>query len=408
MTTMNLEKQTSVKQIDLPEIYLRAKADYRLKKSHLWVYSNEIDTKLTNIKDIAAGIDVIIKNVDQKVMGVGYFNPNTLISARIMRLFDNQPINVKLFIDRIKSALELRELFFTEQCYRLIYGESDFLPGLVIDRFQDIFVVQISTFGMERYLPFIIEALNKIFIDPAILLKNNGKMREIEGLASYVQWQQGTERQDAYLIENGVAFYAPIVNGQKTGWFFDHRTMRYNLSKIAKDKTILDIFCYVGAWGITAAKAGATEVTCTDLSDFAIDYVKKNAQLNNLDNVKTITGDAFDVMQSLHEKEQIFDIVVLDPPAFIPKKKDLAKGIASYRKANLQAMRLVAKNGILISSSCSMHLELDELQTAILLAANKLGRKVQILEYAGQAADHPVHPAIVETRYLKTIIAKII
>ena len=392
----------------LPVLRLNPKADYKLRNGHLWIYSNEIDNKFKAIKSLQPGDEAIIENSMGKALGLAYINPNTLICGRIISFNSSQRPDIDLFMQRIKTALALRKQIFSTDCYRLIYGESDLLPGLVIDRFFDLFVVQISSAGMEKHIDLIIACVDEIFNPKAILLKNDGKMREVEGLASYVAWKKGNESETAYLEENGVKFNVPILQGQKTGWFYDHRMTRDRLRAYVNDKRVLDVFSYIGGWGIQAAAFGAKSVLLNDVSDFALSYAKENAKLNNLINVDTIQGDAFDVMDSLYNQGQNFDVVILDPPAFIPKRKDLGKGIAAYQKANLQAMRLLAPTGgILISGSCSMHLAASELRALIHKAGAKLGKQLQILEQGHQGPDHPIHPAIPETEYLKSLIVKV-
>jgi 23S rRNA (cytosine1962-C5)-methyltransferase len=394
--------------MQLPVLRLNPKADYKLRNGHLWIYSNEIDNKFKAIKTVQPGDEAIIENSLGKTLGIAYINPNTLICGRILSTDSSRVFDRELLITRIKNALALRQQVFAKDCYRLVYGESDLLPGLVIDRFFDLFVVQISTAGMERHINIIIESLDYIFKAKAILLKNDGKMREVEGLENYVSWKKGPESETAYLEENGVKFNAPILQGQKTGWFYDHRMTRARLADYVQGKKVLDVFAYIGGWGIQAGAFGAKQVVLNDISDFALNYVTENAKLNNLTNISTIKGDAFEVMDNLNDSRETFDVVILDPPAFIPKRKDLAKGVAAYQKANLQAMRLLnPEGGILVSGSCSMHLTAEELRAGIHKAGLKLGRQVQILEQGHQGPDHPIHPAIPETEYLKSFIARV-
>jgi 23S rRNA (cytosine1962-C5)-methyltransferase len=394
--------------MQLPVLRLNPKADFRLRNGHLWIYSNEIDNKARSLISIQPGEQVAIENAMGKFVGIAYINPNTLICGRIISLDAKTGFDKSLLINRIKKALELRQQIFSIPCYRLIYGESDLLPGLVVDRFFDCLVVQISTAGMEKFLDQIIEALDQIIQPQSILVKNDGKMREVEGLPNYISWKKGEEKSTTELEENGVKFLAPIMQGQKTGWFYDHRMTRARLCAYVKDQRVLDVFSYIGGWGIQAAAFGAREVICNDSSDFALELVKENAKINNLTNVNTIKGDAFEVMDNLYNSGEKFGVVILDPPAFIPRRKDLNKGLAAYQKANMQAMRLLANDGgILISGSCSMHLPAVDLQAAIYTAARKLGKNVQILEQGHQGPDHPIHPAIPETEYLKAIIARI-
>lgn len=394
--------------MQLPTIRLNSKADYRIRNGHLWIYSNEVNNKVTDLSSLQPGDQAIIENANGQTLGVAYINPNTLICGRMISKNPAETINLDLLTNRITLALNIRNRIFDSNCYRLVYGESDLLPGLVIDRFLDLIVIQISTAGMERHLDLIVTAIDQIIQPKAILVKNDGKMREVEGLSSYVIWKKGHAQHTALLEENNVKFLAPIVDGQKTGWFYDHRMIRARLKDYVKNKRVLDVFSYIGGWGIQAAAFGASEVVLNDCSDFALECALANAKLNNLQNIKTIKGDAFEVMQDLIAEKQNFDVVILDPPAFIPRRKDLHKGIAAYQKANMLAMRLLsAAGGILVSGSCSMHLPVVELHNAIYNAARKLGKQVQILEQGHQGPDHPIHPAIPETEYLKSVIAHV-
>jgi len=263
-------------------------------------------------------------------------------------------------------------------------------------------VLQISTAGMEKYAEPIIEALDAVINPRAILLKNDSKMREVEGLENYIRWAKGDAGELAFLEENGVKFLAPIVKGQKTGWFYDQRLNRARLKAYVKDKRVLDVFSYIGGWGIQAAAFGASETWLTDVSAFALDLVKQQAELNNLKNIHTTQGDAFEVLEQLIANGEKFDVVILDPPAFIPRGKDLKKGTAAYQKINQLALRLLtAEGGVLITASCSMHLPAQELRALLQVCGRKTNRRFQILEQGHQGPDHPIHPAIPETEYLK-------
>jgi 23S rRNA (cytosine1962-C5)-methyltransferase len=300
-------------------------------------------------------------------------------------------------------------MVYPEPYYRLVYGDSDFLPGLVIDRFGDICVVQIATAGMEKVKNDIVEALVKVLSPRGILFKNDGKMRDVESLASYVETAYGDVPDEVTLIENGVSFLAPIKTGQKTGWFYDHRESRAQLAPLVKGKRVLDIFSYVGGWGVQAAAAGASHVTCIDASASALEIARKNAALNGVDDrFVTLQGDAFELLASLKQSGEKFDVVVIDPPAFITRRKDHKNGLAAYRRANELAIRLLQKDGLLVSGSCSLHLARAELIDVIRASARHLDRNAQIIHQGHQGADHPVHPAIAETEYLKAVFSRIL
>lgn len=234
-------------------------------------------------------------------------------------------------------------------------------------------------------------------------------MRKAEGLESYVEDAWGEMPDLVPMVENGVKFLAPVRHGQKTGWFYDHRLNRARVQQFAKGKRVLDICSYIGGWGVQAAAAGAEEVVCVDASASALDLVEQNAALNDCaDKVQTIKGDAFEVMKQMAEEKQRFDMVILDPPAFIAKRKDMKMGLKAYERLNSLGMRLLGRDGILVSGSCSMHLETESLVDILRSQGRNLERHVQIIEEGTQGADHPVHPAIPETRYLKSIMSRVV
>ncbi|WP_283788984.1 class I SAM-dependent rRNA methyltransferase [Bermanella sp. WJH001] len=391
----------------LPILRLRAKEDKRLRQGHIWIYSNEVDTKATPLKSFTSGEQVIVQSSQGKNLGVAYINPNSLICARLLsrraKLFGRGQI-----MQKIEMALALREACFDQPYYRLVYGDSDGLPGLVIDRFGDYFVAQISTAGMEAMKSQIQGALTRIFDIKGLLWKNDGKMRVQEGLEEYVEVAEGEMPKMVPMIENQTQFEVPVWDGQKTGWFYDHRLNRERINRHVKGKRVLDICSYAGGWGVQAATAGAEHVTCVDISKQALDWVEHNAKLNGVENaVSCIQGDAFTVMEKLIEEGQMFDVVILDPPAFIPKRKDIPAGERAYQKLNQQGMRLLGADGFLLSASCSMHLSESSLENMLMQAGRHLDRHVQIIERGSQGPDHPVHPAIHETRYIKSLMCRV-
>lgn len=393
--------------MSLPLLRLNPKADRRLRAGHLWIYSNEVNVKQTPLTAFAAGQCVNIISAEGKPLGSAYVNPHTLLAARLYAQQDNQALNTDFFIARIQRAFDLRKQLFSKPFYRLVYGESDGLPGLVIDRFDDVLVIQIATAGMEAAIEAIVNALQKIISPQVIVLKNDSSARVIEGLASYSKTVVGLLPDEINIEENGVQFIAPLSAGQKTGWFYDHRLNRARMATYVKDKSVLDVFSYVGGWGVQAAAAGAKQVTCIDASGLALNYVKRNAQLNQVDHhIDTYCEDAFVALKALIEAKKYFDVIVLDPPAFIKRKKDIENGKIAYRRINDMALRLLSKEGVLVSASCSMHLAQEELINAVRIVAREQGQFAQLLEVGHQGPDHPVHLAIPETAYLKSIIVR--
>lgn len=393
----------------MQHLRLNAGADKRLRGGHVWIYSNEVNTKVTPLKQFAAGEQVVVESASGKALGLAYMNPNTLICGRLVSRSVKTPLDRSLIVHRLKIALSLREACFEAPCYRLVFGDSDGLSGLVIDRFFDYFVVQISTAGMELMKDEIVAALLKVFKPQGILFRNDGKMRQLEGLESYVETAYGEVPELVQLEENGTDLLAPVHNGQKTGWFYDHRLNRARMQQHVAGKKVLDLFSYVGGWGVQALAAGADHVTCLDASEFALDIADENARLNGAeDRFQSLHGDAFNGCKMLLEEGEKFDVVILDPPAFIQKRKDIRNGEQAYKRMNQLAMRLVAKNGLLISASCSMHLQRDRLVDIIRSESRALDRQAQIFDQGHQGGDHPVHPAIPETDYLKSYFVRML
>ncbi|MBM7062408.1 class I SAM-dependent rRNA methyltransferase [Pseudomonas sp. UL073] len=393
----------------LPSLRLKANADRRLRAGHLWIYSNEIDVAATPLAAFQAGDQAILEAAGGKPLGIVGISPNNLICARLLSRDLKHVLDKSLLVHRLNVALSLRERLFDQPCYRLVYGDSDLLPGLVVDRFFDILVVQLASATMERHKDDVLAALIQVLQPRGILLKNDSAARDAEGLERYVETAFGVVPEWVALEENGVKFEAPVVGGQKTGWFYDHRMNRARLAPYVQGKRVLDLFSYIGGWGVQAAAFGASEVFCVDGSALALDGVERNATLNGVaEQVTCIEGDVFEALKELKAAEERFDVVIADPPAFIKRKKDLKNGEAAYRRLNEQAMRLLSKDGILVSASCSMHLPEDDLQNILLSSARHLDRNIQLLERGGQGPDHPVHPAIPETRYIKSLTVRLL
>jgi 23S rRNA (cytosine1962-C5)-methyltransferase len=389
----------------LPALRLKRNEDRRLHAGHLWVFSNEVDTQQTPLTKFEAGELVRVLAHNDRALGLAYVNPQSLISARLLETWKLP--DTAWFAERIRIGLTLRERLYAQPYYRVVHGEADGLPGLVIDRYGEQSVVQIGTAGMERLKPQIQEAVLQVLNSETLLFKNDGAARSLEGLAAYVEVVKGKLRDEAAVIEGGLRFSVPLGEGQKTGWFFDQAANRAALTKYVKQNArVLDVFSYVGAWGARAARDGAAAVLCVDSSASALELAAKNADRNSL-KIGTRKGDAFEVLEALAQEGERFDIVILDPPAFAKRKKDLPKALAAYKRLNQLAVRLLDSDGILVSCSCSYHVSAAELQEAIAKAARGADRRLQLLEMGGQAPDHPVHPAIAETRYLKAYFCRV-
>ncbi|MEQ6341379.1 MAG: class I SAM-dependent rRNA methyltransferase [Gammaproteobacteria bacterium] len=393
----------------LPPLRLKKNEDRRLRAGHLWVFSNEVDTAKTPLTAFEAGHKIEIQDYRGEVIGNGYVNPHSLICARLVSRDPERVLNKSLLVHRLNMALSLREALFDKPYYRLAFGDSDGLPGLVVDRFGDVLVAQITTAGMERCKDEIVAALDQVIKPSCIVLRNDTSSRAMEGLDSYVETVLGTAPETVTLEENGVQFVAPLLAGQKTGWFYDHRLNRARMQQYVRGKRVLDVFSYIGGWGVQAAAAGASEVTCVDSSEAALAAAQHNAALNGAaERVKGMHGDAFEVLKALRAEREKFDVVILDPPAFIKRKKDMRAGLEAYQRINQQAMQVLGKDGIIISASCSFHLPRPALMDAMLRASRHIDRNLQIIEQGHQGPDHPVHPAIPETNYLKMFIGRVL
>jgi 23S rRNA (cytosine1962-C5)-methyltransferase len=390
-------------------VQLKRKEDKRIRNGHLWIYSNEIDTKVTPLKSFSAGQLVDIKNSQGQWIGRGYINPQTLLCARVLTFDPNQEIDTAFFEKRISQALSLREQYFPKPFYRLIFGEGDFLPGLVVDRYGDTLSVQLTTAGAELLKDTIIGALISVIKPKAIVLRNDHSMRTTEGLESYVEVVYGEIKGPSLIIENDTQFLVPVCEGQKTGWFFDHGDNRRRVLQWIKGKRVLDVFAYLGSWSIQALTHGAKEAWAIDSSAYALEIAGENARLNKVDDrFHALQGDAFQQLKNLHQSNERFDVVLLDPPAFIKRRNDKKDGLVGYQRINDLAMKVLKKDGLLVTSSCSLHLETEELFSAVNRATNPRETFTQILAQGHQNIDHPIHPQIPETAYLKTLFCRVL
>jgi 23S rRNA (cytosine1962-C5)-methyltransferase len=388
------------------DLFLRKGADRRLRGGHLWVYSNEIDSQRSPLGSFQAGDPVRVRSASGQLLGSAYMEPQSLICARLYAPGEDRLPDAALFQARLRSALALREAAFGVPCYRLVYGDGDTLPGVVIDRFGDCLVVQLNNAGIERYRQPLLQALLALLQPVGVLLRGDSRSRREQGLDAVTEVVYGEVPQLVPLEENGVRFLAPVHAGQKTGWFYDHRMARARLSSWVAGKSVLDVYSYIGGWGIQAGAYGASSVCCLDSSQVALDGVLANAELNGLTaQVTTRRGSAPETMARMRDEGLSYDVVVLDPPAFIQRRKDLKKGIAAYRRINELGLGLLNPGGLLVSASCSMHLSRADLVGAIQQAACRAGCQLRVVEQHHQGPDHPVHPAIPETEYLKAVFA---
>jgi len=389
----------------LAKLYLKNNEERRLLAGHLWIYSNEIDVAKSPLKSFQNGELVKITSARGAELGIGYINPHNLLAVRLLSRNPNTSINIDFFLQHLKDALLLRERCFEQPFYRLVFGEGDYLPGVVIDRFGDVLVVQITTCGMDNLKSFLLDALIKLIKPKTILLRNDTKSRLLEGLPQSVETVYGEAVDVVELCENGVLFKAPIIEGQKTGWFYDQRQNRILANKYLKNKKVLDAYSYIGSFGIQAACAGAKSVICLDSSAFALRHAQQNALLNGVaEQMHFMEKDVPQALKQFIQDNELFDVAIIDPPAFIKRSKDITAGSQAYQRLLELVLQILPKHGILVITSCSMHMSQDMLLNVLRKASLRVGRQLSILEQLHQAADHPIHPAIAETNYLKGFI----
>ena len=386
---------------------LKRGEERRLLAGHLWVFSNEVDTDRTPLGQFIPGAVAELRSYRDAFLAHAYVNPHALICARILSREAAQPVGPELIARRLTAALALRARLGDARYCRWVFGESDLLPGLVLDRYGDIVVGQIATAGMEALRESIESGVRRVVDPRALIWKNDSAARDLEQLPHELRAGFGELPGEIQVVEGELTFAAPLAAGQKTGWFYDQSANRARLRRyVAGGARVLDVCSYVGAWAITALRQGARRACCVDASPAALEYAAANARRNGT-SIEPLRADAFDALKSLAASGEQFDVVVLDPPAFIKRKKDIPQGQAAYRKLNQLALALLAEGGLLVSCSCSYHLAAEELLEAIQAAARHSGRFVQILELAGQSPDHPLHPAIPETRYLKAFFCRV-
>jgi 23S rRNA (cytosine1962-C5)-methyltransferase len=389
--------------VALKELRMLPKADRRVRLGHAWVFSNEVDAARTPLPAFTPGELAAVRDARGNPVGIAYVNPRALICARILTRDIRATIDERWFAARIRRALSLRERIFSAPYYRLIYGESEGLPGLVVDRYGDVLAVQINTAGMMALREPLLKALSDV-VHPSGIAMSSASVVDLEGIEAE-NATIGDVPADVDVLEGDLTIRVPLGAGQKTGYYYDQRDNRARLRRYVRDARVLDVFSYVGAWGASALRGGAAEVTCIDDSALALQFARSNAERNG-GAILTVDGDALAVLRQLGEARQRYDVVILDPPALVKRRKDQAAGGAHYGQLHRAALRVLVEDGVLISSSCSQHVAADRLQRIALDAARAEGRRLQILERHGHAPDHPVHPAMPETEYLKALFLR--
>ena len=385
----------------MQSIYLERDEDRRLRRGHPWVYRNEIDVERSALDSVEPGAAACVCDARGVPVGCGYLSPTSRIAVRLLVRGPTLPDD--LIERRLESALAWRERLFREPFYRWVFAEGDALPGLVIDRYGDACVVQTATAGMERALPTIIAAIDKLAAPATLVVKNDATTRKSEALPTYVTLERGDP--EVLVPERGVAFSTSLVDGQKTGWFFDQRDNRARFPELLDGATVLDLYSYVGAWGVLAATAGAAAVTCVDSSAWAVERARANAERNGV--AKRVTALRSDVQAHLAEDTATYDRVVLDPPSFFRRKQDEKRATELYRRLNRAAIERVSPGGLFVTCSCSALLDEDAHLSIVRSAGRQARRHLTLVGRGTAPPDHPQHPFLPESAYLKCAFVRV-
>ena len=380
-----------------PRVQFQKGAHKRVRFGHPWAFSNEIQMDPAT-KALPAGSIVTLTDAGGEVLGTAHFNSHTLIAARLLSTKGDVAIDAAFIAERLKAALALRERLFSRPFYRLVHAEADGLPGLIVDRFDDVFVVQPNTAGMNALMSEIAAAIGMIAVPKAVVLRGDSAARGLEGLKEDVRCFSGNLDGAVPVEENGVTYYADLLSGQKTGWFFDQRDNHAYVAGLAKGAAVLDLYTHTGGFALAAAKAGAQAVTGVDSSAHALELAAKAAQ----GAAKFERSDVFAYLEAAAGKAR-WDVVIADPPAFVKSKKDLQAGLKGYRKLARLCAAVTAPGGFLFVASCSHNALLDEFIAAVTRGVADAARQARILKVSGASADHPVHPALPESAYLKAV-----
>jgi 23S rRNA (cytosine1962-C5)-methyltransferase len=407
-----IDKWRKLKMNDTKAIVKIKKGEGRsLKSGGLWIYDNEID-KITG--EYENGDLVFVHDFDDYYLGCGFINTNSKITVRVMSRVKGQEIDHEFLLLRVKTAWEYRKTTVDTDSCRIIFGEADFLPGLVIDKFSDILVVQSLALGIDHMKDEIITILKELLAKDGIVIRgvyerSDAKVRTNEGMERIKGFIGEPFDTKVEIIENGVKYLVDVAEGQKTGFFLDQKYNRAAVAKLCKGARVLDCFTHTGSFALNAGKGGAREVIGVDASELGVAQATENSALNGLsDTVKFITADVFDLLPEYERTGEQFDVVILDPPAFTKSKNSVKNAIKGYREINLRAMKLVKDGGYLATCSCSHFMTPDLFAETIGQAAKNVKKRIRQVEYRTQAPDHPILWAADESYYLKFFIFQVI
>ena len=393
----------------MKSIVLNKNIGRRVEAGHPWVFANEVNTGKALDAAVKAGEVVEVYTFDKKFIGKGYANPQSQIYVRLLTRDKNTVIDDVFFYNKILQAWVYRKkLGYTENC-RLIFGEADDLPQLIIDKFNDYFVLQTLAYGIDVWKPAIVAAIQKIFLPKGIYERNDVPVRELEGMQQQKGFLSAPFDTNIIIVENGIKFNVDIANGQKTGYFLDQQDNRKAIQHIVKGADVLGAFCYTGSFEISAAFYGAASVTGLDISQSAVDMCNKNTQLNGLQNTcEFFCVNAFDELKNYTKAERRWDVVMLDPPSFTKSRSTIDKAVAGYKEINLRGIKLVKPGGFLVTSSCTNLVQPELFLDIIQMAAKDAKRKIRQVVFNAQSADHPIIRGWENTHYLKFLIVQVL
>jgi 23S rRNA (cytosine1962-C5)-methyltransferase len=391
----------------MSKAYLKRKISPRVVNGHPWIFGNEIES-VDDTATAQPGSIVEVFTYDKKFVGKGYINPRSQIQIRLLTRDRKDEINEEFFYQRIAQCWEYRKkLGYIENC-RLVFGEADLLPQLIIDKFNDYFVLQTLALGIDAWKPAIVNAINRVFQPKGIYERNDVPVRELEGLPQQKGFLSAPFDTKIIINENGLKFHVDIENGQKTGYFLDQQDNRRAIRHIVKGAEVLGAFTYTGTFELHAGYYGAKSVLGLDISENAVQQARRNTELNGLqDTVRFETANAFDVLKQWGKDGRQYDVVMLDPPAFTKSRETIQKAITGYKEINLRGMKLIRPGGFLVTSSCTNLVNPELFMQIIDMAAKDARRKIRQVVFQAQSSDHPIIWNLENTQYLKFLIIQV-
>ena len=387
----------------MAKVTLRKTRETRVRGGHPWIYASEIE----GVEGAFENGDIVeVCDFRGKFIGRGFYNPQSQISLRILTRSD-EPCDRAFFERRVRDAWEYRQRLCDPDSCRLIYSESDFLPGLVVDKYADVLVLQSLSLGIERIKDMLCDILMEVVAPQGIWERSDVPVRRLEGMAQTTGLLRGEVPDRVDMVENGIHFLVDVKQGQKTGFFLDQKWNRAALKPLCPGARVLDCFCHNGSFSLHAAKYGARSVLGVDISEEALEVARENARINGLDAATFEAHNCFDLLRELDDAREQFDVVILDPPAFTKNKAAVQAAVRGYKEINLRGLKLTRPGGFLVTCSCSQHILPEMFQNIVNQAARDAKKRIRLVEFRTQGYDHPILPQSVETKYLKCMILQV-